>query len=495
MTMTIEAFPMMLNLKDLPILIICGKDISIKKLETILNKAPQHKWRILANQITDDFEEFVKKKNNVAIITGSCTKEHLMNVSMVVFAGNDPLMFDEVKKIVQFQDVECSDYIEAGFSGIWFASGISTGQHDGLNLIKIQQPAIVLHYEPYICDEIAEEVAPPREKIEENAYSFLSNKQCPARDVRPKASMQAAIMTKERKILGAVGRAGIYSLIVLSLLILGHILFTLIPLEDSYMYVKNIFLKPDSNIWKYVLFGFIAQMIDGALGMAYGVSVTTFLLGAGIPGITPAVASASMHASEIFTTGSSSIFYMKFRNINMKLFKALVWPGIVGAVLGVVVISIVSKEYFVIIKPLVALYTLSLGVIIFLRVFKKPKRKKKIRTLYPIAFAGGFLDSVGGGGWGPIVTSSLLAGDRHLRYTVGSAHMAKFFVALVSTITFFIMIGLSHWTVIVGLVAGGMIAAPLSIYLSNKIPVQKGLISVGLLIIAISIRTLVNSFL
>jgi uncharacterized membrane protein YfcA len=219
------------------------------------------------------------------------------------------------------------------------------------------------------------------------------------------------------------------------------------------------------------------------------------LLGAGIPGITPAVASASMHASEIFTTGSSSIFYMKFRNINMKLFKALVWPGIVGAVLGVVVISIVSKEYFVIIKPLVALYTLSLGVIIFLRVFKKPKRKKKIRTLYPIAFAGGFLDSVGGGGWGPIVTSSLLAGDRHLRYTVGSAHMAKFFVALVSTITFFIMIGLSHWTVIVGLVAGGMIAAPLSIYLSNKIPVQKGLISVGLLIIAISIRTLVNSFL
>ncbi len=175
MTMTIEAFPMMLNLKDLPILIICGKDISIKKLETILNKAPQHKWRILANQITDDFEEFVKKKNNVAIITGSCTKEHLMNVSMVVFAGNDPLMFDEVKKIVQFQDVECSDYIEAGFSGIWFASGISTGQHDGLNLIKIQQPAIVLHYEPYICDEIAEEVAPPREKIEENAYSFLSN--------------------------------------------------------------------------------------------------------------------------------------------------------------------------------------------------------------------------------------------------------------------------------------------------------------------------------
>jgi uncharacterized membrane protein YfcA len=241
--------------------------------------------------------------------------------------------------------------------------------------------------------------------------------------------------------------------------------------------------------------GFIAQMIDGALGMAYGVSVTTFLLGLGIPSITPAVASASMHASEIFTTGSSSLVYMRYKNVNMKLFKILVWPGVIGTILGVVTVSFISKEYFVIIKPLVAIYTLTLGVIIIYRAIRKPKKRKKITKIVPVAFSGGFLDSVGGGGWGPIVTSSLLAGGRHLRYAVGSAHMAKFFVAVVSTVAFFFTIGLSHWQIIFGLVLGGMIAAPISIYFSNKIPIKKGLIFVGILIIIISFRTLIKSLL
>ena len=278
-------------------------------------------------------------------------------------------------------------------------------------------------------------------------------------------------------------------------MIVGHLLLSYIPYSDIKSLTADITSNLDENFWQYVLFGFIAQMIDGALGMAYGVSVTTFLLGSGIPGITPAIASASMHASEIFTTGSSSLVYMRFRNINMKLFRALVWPGLIGTVAGVITVSFISKEYFSVIKPIVAIYTLTLGVIIILRAFKKPKKRKKVKNIYPIAFSGGYLDSVGGGGWGPIVTSSLLAGGRHLRYAVGSAHLAKFFVAVVSTITFFFMIGLSHWQVIFGLVIGGMVAAPGSIYLSNKIPIKKGLILVGVLIIIISLRTLLKALL
>jgi hypothetical protein len=278
-------------------------------------------------------------------------------------------------------------------------------------------------------------------------------------------------------------------------MIVGHLLLSYIPYSDIKSLTADITSNLDENFWQYVLFGFIAQMIDGALGMAYGVSVTTFLLGSGIPGITPAIASASMHASEIFTTGSSSLVYMRFRNINMKLFRALVWPGLIGTVAGVITVSFISKEYFSVIKPIVAIYTLTLGVIIILRAFKKPKKRKKVKNIYPIAFSGGYLDSVGGGGWGPIVTSSLLAGGRHLRYAVGSAHLAKFFVAVVSTITFFFMIGLSHWQVIFGLVIGGMVAAPVSIYLSNKIPIKKGLILVGVLIIIISLRTLLKALL
>ncbi|MCE2711019.1 MAG: sulfite exporter TauE/SafE family protein [Cryomorphaceae bacterium] len=292
-----------------------------------------------------------------------------------------------------------------------------------------------------------------------------------------------------------VKKATFYSFLIILSLAMVYIVFLKFPVMEMNSKWNEILDQLGPNVWKFVAFGFIAQMIDGALGMAYGVSVTTLLMSSGIPGITPAIASASMHASEIFTTGSSSLVYMRFRNINMKLFKALVWPGIVGTIVGVVAVSVVSKEYFSLIKPLVAIYTLTLGILIILRTFKKPKKRKKIKNIYPVAFSGGFLDSVGGGGWGPIVTSSLLAGGRHLRYAVGSAHLAKFFVAVVSTVTFFVMIGLSHWQVIIGLVIGGMIAAPFSIYLSNKIPVKKGLILVGILIIALSIRTLIKSFL
>jgi uncharacterized membrane protein YfcA len=250
----------------------------------------------------------------------------------------------------------------------------------------------------------------------------------------------------------------------------------------------------DNFVW-YLLAGFVAQMIDGSLGMAYGVSVTTFLQSLGLPAITPAVASASMHASEIFTTGSSSLVYMRFKNINMKLFKILVWPGIMGAIIGAILVSYISKEYVAFIKPLVAIYTLILGILILRRALKKSMITSKIKNIFPVAFSGGFLDSIGGGGWGPIVTSSLLAGGRNMRYAVGSAHLAKMFVAIVSTITFFITIGIGHWQIIFGLVIGGMIAAPFSIYLSNKIPIKKGLILVAILIIVLSLRTIIQSFL
>jgi len=241
--------------------------------------------------------------------------------------------------------------------------------------------------------------------------------------------------------------------------------------------------------------GFTAQMIDGSLGMAYGVSVTTFLLSLGIPAITPAVASASMHASEIFTTGSSSLVYMRYKNINKRLFRKLLLPGAIGAILGAVTISYISKDSLRFVKPLVACYTLFLGALIVIRTIRTNAGKtKKIKHIVPVAAAGGFFDSVGGGGWGPIVTTSLIAGGRNLRYSIGSSHLVKFFVAIISTITFISMIGLGHWQIIFGLVIGGMLAAPISIYLSNKIPIRSGLILVGSLVVLLSLRTLILAF-
>jgi uncharacterized protein len=276
----------------------------------------------------------------------------------------------------------------------------------------------------------------------------------------------------------------LYIFASIALMVLGHLLFSYIPFSVIGGYASDLAASVDSTILWFVLGGFIAQMIDGALGMAYGVSSTTFLLTMGVP---PAAASASVHTSEIFTSGVSGLMHLKFGNVNTKLFRNLLIPGVVGAILGAYVLSSL-EEYNYIIKPIVATYTLFLGVIIIAKALRKDKVRKKIKRVVPLATIGGFLDSLGGGGWGPIVSSTLIAGGRNPRYTIGSVNLAEFFVALASSITFITLIGFGHWQVIAGLVIGGCIAAPIAAYFSQRIPVKTIMILVGVLVIIVSLR-------
>lgn len=282
----------------------------------------------------------------------------------------------------------------------------------------------------------------------------------------------------------------VYSLASLGLMIVGHILFSYLPLSAIGGYAGQLFGSIDRTVLIFILGGFIAQMVDGALGMAYGVTATTFLLAFGI---SPAAASASVHASEIFTTGASGLSHLRFKNVNTKLFRSLLIPGILGAIVGAYILSSL-EEYSGYIKPIVSTYTLILGVIIIIKAVRKLKTKKKVKHVGRLAFFGAFLDSVGGGGWGPIVSSTLIARGRTVRYTVGSVNLAEFFVTLASSITFFTLIGIHHWHVILGLIIGGMIAAPLAAYLTSKIPVRAGLITVGVVVIVVSLRILFKAF-
>jgi len=269
----------------------------------------------------------------------------------------------------------------------------------------------------------------------------------------------------------------------LALMIVGHLLFTYLTAEK----VIAVFNTVDSSILYYVLGGFIAQMIDGALGMAYGVTATTFLLSVGI---SPAAASASVHASEVFTSGVSGYMHLKFGNVNSKLFKTLVIPGVIGAVLGAYVLSSL-EDYAGYIKPIVSLYTLFLGAIIIRKALIKRQEKKQLKRVGWLALFGGYLDSIGGGGWGPIVSSTLIASGRHPKYTIGSVNLTEFFVSLASSITFFTVIGLGYWHVIIGLILGGVIAAPIAARLANKLPVKSMMILVGIVIIIVSLRQII----
>jgi len=269
----------------------------------------------------------------------------------------------------------------------------------------------------------------------------------------------------------------------LALMIVGHLLFTYLTAEK----VIAVFNTVDSSILYYVLGGFIAQMIDGALGMAYGVTATTFLLSVGI---TPAAASASVHASEVFTSGVSGYMHLKFGNVNSKLFKTLVIPGVIGAILGAYVLSSL-EEYAGYIKPIVSIYTLFLGAIIIRKALIKRQEKRQLKKVGWLALFGGYLDSIGGGGWGPIVSSTLIASGRHPKYTIGSVNLTEFFVSLASSLTFFTVIGLGYLDVIIGLILGGVIAAPIAARLANKLPVKSMMILVGIVIIIVSLRQII----
>ena len=235
----------------------------------------------------------------------------------------------------------------------------------------------------------------------------------------------------------------------------------------------------------FFFIGIFAQLVDGTLGMGYGATSTSFLLAYGVP---PVVSSTGVHVAEMFTTGASAISHHRFGNINKKLVKHLLIPGVLGSITGAYLLSDVINGDFI--KPFIAVYMIILAIIIIKKALKKAIIKKKTKKLSVLAAFGGFMDSVGGGGWGPIVTSTLLGRGRNPRYTIGSVNAAEFAISFASGITFMLFGGIHGWQVIIGLILGGVIAAPLGAYLVNKIKRKPMMIAVGILIILLSLKTL-----
>jgi uncharacterized membrane protein YfcA len=234
----------------------------------------------------------------------------------------------------------------------------------------------------------------------------------------------------------------------------------------------------------YVAAGFVAQMIDGALGMAYGVTASSLLLSFGIP---PAATSATVHAAECFTTGASAISHHAFKNVDRMLFRRLLIPGVIGAIIGAYVLSNFPGES---ISPYVHSYLIIMGMIIVSKAFTVFPPRQVTSHLVPLGFFGALLDTMGGGGWGPIVASNLIVRGNDIRKTVGSVNAVEFFVTMASTGTFILFLGLTHWHIILGLALGGIPAAPLGAWAAKHVPVKPFMVLVGLMVIVTSSRSL-----
>lgn len=244
------------------------------------------------------------------------------------------------------------------------------------------------------------------------------------------------------------------------------------------------------------LIGLVAQLIDGSLGMAYGVTSTSLLL---VAGIAPAAASASVHLAEVVTTAASGISHIKFGNVDRQVVLRLILPGSIGAFAGACFLSSLPGD---IVKPYISIFLILLGIYILYRfLFKlgekraaaKPFTKKQ---LLPLGLLAGFLDATGGGGWGPVTTPVLMAKqDMKTRKVIGSVDTSEFAVAVAASIGFFISLGWEQveWLWVGALMAGGVIAAPIAAWLVRLIPSHILGVLVGGLIILTNTRTLLHT--
>jgi uncharacterized membrane protein YfcA len=240
--------------------------------------------------------------------------------------------------------------------------------------------------------------------------------------------------------------------------------------------------------WTAVAIGVFAQAIDGALGMGYGVTASAFLLGSGA---SPAVASASTHIAKLFTTGVSGIAHAKYGNVDARLFVRLLVPGCAGGVLGVLLVTQVDGG---VLKPFVSAYLLLIGFYILGKAYRRLcATRREPRHAAKLGLFGGFVDAVGGGGWGPVVTSTLVGSGNDPRTTIGSVNFAEFFMTLATAASFTLLAVEGTWPVVAGLVCGGLVAAPFAALVCRRVSTRTLLIAVGVLITALSCWSLYRS--
>ena len=268
------------------------------------------------------------------------------------------------------------------------------------------------------------------------------------------------------------------------------LLFTYLFLSANQLTELQAALQKDNNLFYWMLLvGFTAEIVAGSMGMGYGVICTTILLILNVP---PTIISASIHSAESFTSASGSISHWQLGNINKKLAKALAIPAIIGAVAGALLLSYVGERYATITKPFIALYTMYLGIRILQNAFTKrdSNSKKKNVNITALGLIGGFIDSVGGGGWGPLVTGTFIKNGHTPRYVIGSSTFAKCILTVASAITFIFTIGIHHWNIVAGLLIGGIVTAPFSAMLTSKLPTKKMFVAVGIVVIFCSLITI-----
>jgi hypothetical protein len=482
-------FPVFLKLENLRLLIVGGGYVGMEKLQAVMNNSPASKVKLVAKEISNEIKELAKQYPNIQLIEKPYSIGDLEQIDIVIAAINEreistQIVADAKSKSILVNAADkpelCDFYLSSVVQKGNLKIAISTNGKSPTAAKRIKE---VLHESlPNEIDEVLNNLNKIRNKLTGDFDDKVKKL-----NAITKVLVENEATTNEKR----WKKIATYSIVVFASMLVGHFILSYLPLKEIGTATIDLYNSLDSKFPIMILAGFVAQLVDGALGMGYGVTSATVLLSAGI---NPAAISGSIHTAEMFASGASGYSHYKFGNVNKKLLKALLIPGVIGAITGAILLVYLGDKHAGYIRPILACYTLLLGIRILVNAFIQQKQQKKFKRYSLLSGAGGFLDSFGGGGWGPIVTTTLITKGRSPKYVIGSVSLTEFFVTLASAFTFFTLIGVSHWQTILGLILGGLVAAPIAAKLAGKLPRKTSFILLGLLVIWWSLNILRKIF-
>ncbi len=488
-------FPVFLKLEELSLLIIGGGNVALEKLNSVLNNSPQTRIKLVAIEISEAIRKIAAEKQTIELLERAYSIGDIEEADLIISAVNSFETSAQIKEDAQSKGKLINVADKPELCDFYLGSIVKKGSVKIAISTNGKSPTIAKRMKEVMNDLIPDEmedVLDNMQTIRKGLHEDFDEKVKKLNDitkvlVAKQSVLQEPVKPEGKKWQGIVK----WSLLAFFFMILGHAILSYIPLETIKDNTREVMSIIDKKAFLMMLLcGFLAQMADGSLGMGYGTISTTFLLA---NGVNPAIVSSRVHSARVFSSGASGYSHHRFGNFNKKLFKALVIPGVVGAIIGAA-LAFYAQKYSYWVRIPVSLYTVYLGFFIIRKGFAKRNHKKKVKRAGWLAAVGGFTDAFAGGGWGSLVTSTLISKRKSPRYVVGSVCLAEFFVVLASSITFFIFLKSIPLTDVAGLIIGGLIAAPLATRLVGKLPLKTMFILVGSLVILTSFSTLWRVF-
>ncbi len=480
-------FPVFLKLEELQVLLVGAGNVGMEKLNALLQNAPRTHITVVAPDVSEDVRLLAEVFPLVNIIQRDFEAADLLSKDVVIVAVNNKELSREIREMAKEKNLLVNVADTPGLCDFYLGSIVQKGSVKIAISTNGKSPTMAKRLKEVLNAAIPPEISDATGNLHiiRNRLNGSLASKVKKLDELTRGLVEKDNAEKEKQ----WKRIATISITVFALMLLGHLIFSYIPLKELASTTIDWTRTLDRNFLWMILAGFLAQMVDGATSMGYGVTSAIVLMSANV---SPAAISGSIHTAEMFASGASGYSHYKFGNVNKKMFKALLIPGIIGAVLGAVLLVKFGETHIAYVRPVMAVYTLFLGVKIFINAFKKTNVKKKFKHYGWLAGVGGFLDSFGGGGWGPIVSATLITKGRTPRFVVGSVSLTEFFVTLASAFTFFTLIGVQHWQVILALVIGGLIAAPIAARLSGKLPKKTSFILLGTIVVLWSVRILIK---